>query len=56
MRVWVPVYGIHRDPDIYFNPEIFDPERFTEENVKERHISHYLPFGAGPRNCIGNII
>lgn len=53
-RVWVPVYGIHRDPKIYPNPETFDPNRFDDENIKERHPSYYLPFGAGPRNCLGN--
>jgi len=53
MRVWIPIYGIHRDPDIYPQPETFDPERFDEYNIKNRHPSYYLPFGAGPRNCIG---
>ncbi|XP_014207797.1 probable cytochrome P450 6a13 [Copidosoma floridanum] len=52
-RIWIPIYGIHRDCSIYPDPETFDPERFSEENIRERHSSHYLPFGAGPRNCIG---
>ncbi|OXU20062.1 hypothetical protein TSAR_004866 [Trichomalopsis sarcophagae] len=52
-RVWIPVYGIHRDPKIYPDPDTFDPERFDEEKVQERHPSYYLPFGAGPRNCLG---
>ena len=51
--VWVPIYPIHRDPDIYPNPDAFIPERFTEEAVASRHPMHYLPFGDGPRNCIG---
>nr|XP_003704414.1 PREDICTED: probable cytochrome P450 6a14 [Megachile rotundata] len=53
MRVWVPIYAIHRDPDIYPNPEVFDPERFNEDAVQARHPMNYLPFSDGPRNCIG---
>lgn len=51
--VWIPVFPIHHDPNIYPDPEKFDPERFTEDKIKERNLMHYFPFGHGPRNCIG---
>ena len=53
MRIWVPVYGIQTDPDIYSEPEKFDPERFEDDAVAARHPMSFLPFGDGPRNCIG---
>ncbi|KYN22899.1 putative cytochrome P450 6a13 [Trachymyrmex cornetzi] len=53
LRVVIPIYGLHHDPNYYPDPARFDPERFTEENKRTRHPYTYLPFGEGPRNCIG---
>ncbi|XP_034178696.2 cytochrome P450 6A1-like isoform X1 [Osmia lignaria lignaria] len=51
--VLIPVYAIHKDPNIYPDPEVYDPERFNEDAVAARHPMAFLPFGDGPRNCIG---
>lgn len=53
-QLWIPTYAIHHDPEFYPKPEVFDPERFTAEMQKERNPTTYLPFGEGPRNCIGD--
>jgi cytochrome P450 len=50
----VNIYGMHRDPRYFDNPDTFIPERFTAENEKAINKYAYLPFGAGPRVCIGN--
>ena len=52
-QIVIPVYGLHMNPNIYPEPNKFDPERFSEENIKSRHPYTYLPFGEGPRICIG---
>ncbi len=47
------VHEIHKNPDFWENPLNFRPERFAEKMPKD-YASHYFPFGAGPRMCIGN--
>ena len=52
-HVVIPVMGIHHDEQIYPDPEKFEPERFSPENKASRHPYTYMPFGQGPRSCIG---
>lgn len=49
----IPVYSIHRDPEFYPDPECFNPERFTSDAKQSRDPYTYMPFGHGPRNCMG---
>jgi cytochrome P450 len=47
-------YLLHRHPDFWDDPERFDPERFDPDKATSRNRYSYIPFGAGPRFCIGN--
>ncbi|KAK4879863.1 hypothetical protein RN001_008009 [Aquatica leii] len=51
--VYIPMLGLHHDPNHFPNPELYDPERFSDENKDSITSFTYIPFGEGPRNCIG---
>jgi cytochrome P450 family 6 len=52
-KIVIPVHAIHYDPKYYADPEAFEPDRFSDENVHNLHPNTYMPFGDGPRFCIG---
>ncbi|PJZ50372.1 cytochrome P450 [Leptospira saintgironsiae] len=54
-NISICIFNIHRNPDFWENPDKFDPDRFDEERSADRPKYAYLPFGGGPRICIGNI-
>ncbi|EDS32052.1 cytochrome P450 71A1 [Culex quinquefasciatus] len=49
--IYIPVYAIHHDPELYPKPEKFDPERFSSKSKREPYT--WIPFGEGPRACLG---
>ncbi|XP_011301575.1 probable cytochrome P450 6a14 [Fopius arisanus] len=51
--ILIPIYAIQRDPRYFPDPEVFNPDNFSEDNVKTRNPMTYLSFGDGPRNCVG---
>ena len=52
-EIYVPPYFIQRHPDLWEEPDRFNPERFRPDNTKRRHRLATIPFSAGPRNCVG---
>src|SRR5213593_1998232 len=53
-EVLISPYLIHRRPDLWSDPEAFWPERFLADRLQPRTPCAFLPFGAGPRSCIGS--
>ena len=52
-RIHIPVFALHRNVGLWDNPNAFDPDRFAADQVKARSRYAFLPFGGGPRICIG---
>ncbi|XP_066992169.2 cytochrome P450 9e2 [Anabrus simplex] len=52
-QIFIPTYGLQHDPEYFPDPKKFDPERFSEENKANINPYTYLPFGLGPRVCLG---
>ena len=53
VAIMIPLYAVHRHASLWDDPDRFDPDRFAPDAIKARHRLAYLPFGAGPRTCIG---
>ncbi|PNF23401.1 Cytochrome P450 9e2 [Cryptotermes secundus] len=53
-NIMIPIYGLQHDPNYFPDPERFDPERFSDDNKHNINPMTYIPFGLGPRSCIGN--
>ncbi|XP_078354122.1 cytochrome P450 4B1-like isoform X2 [Oculina patagonica] len=51
--IMINAYALHHNPHVWKDPETFDPMRFTVDSKEERSPYAYIPFSAGPRNCIG---
>jgi cytochrome P450 len=55
-EIYISPYFIQRHPDLWDSPDRFDPDRFAPDHLQDRHRLAMLPFSAGPRNCIGELL
>ena len=55
--IYIPLLQVHLDPENYEDPEKFHPERFDNGSIKDyKDKTLFLPFGDGPRICLGNLL
>lgn len=54
-QAMIVIASLHRNPENWPNPNQFNPENFSSEACNKRHPYAYVPFSAGPRNCIGKM-
>ncbi|KFM64323.1 Cytochrome P450 4C1, partial [Stegodyphus mimosarum] len=54
-HILILIYMLHKTPDVFPNPEKFDPDRFSAENMATRDTYSFMPFSLGPRKCIGHL-
>lgn len=54
--IMIPIWAIHRDPNLFPRPNEFDPERFSETNKANINPMSYMPFGIGSRSCLGEVV
>ncbi|XP_069703349.1 cytochrome P450 4C1-like [Periplaneta americana] len=52
-NVLIPIFALHRKEKYFPDPDKFDPDRFLPDNIQMRPVFSFIPFAAGPRNCIG---
>lgn len=55
-KVVTSLVALHNDPEYFPYPDVFDPDRFSEERKTEIRPNTFCPFGVGPRNCIGLLV
>lgn len=53
LPIYIPTFALHRDEKYYPDPHKFNPERFNPDNIDLIPHCAYIPFGIGPRNCLG---
>jgi len=54
MKIQIPVYAMHRSEEFFPDPDTFNPDRWSPENKSQINTYTYLPFGGGPRGCLGS--